>query len=112
MKRGDVLIVVVIAAVTGLSWSSSIAHDNDQIRAKSFAAGREWAQRTAAEPDSCEMEVLGRTGPELDSMAWREGCVAEAEANAVPPPPRPPVLPFPGVPPAPATPSPGLPAPR
>ncbi len=107
MTRGDVMIVVVIAAVTGLSWSASIAHDNDRISANSFAAGREWAQNTAADPDSCELEVLGRTGPQIDTLAWREGCLAGAEANEMPPPPAPPPEP-----PAPEAPRSGLPTPR
>ncbi|MPZ66305.1 MAG: hypothetical protein GEU83_12605 [Pseudonocardiaceae bacterium] len=82
MKRGDVMIVVVIAVVTASSWSTSIARDADRISAESFAAGREWAQQTAADPDSCHLEVAARTGPELDSQAWRQGCVAGAETNA------------------------------
>ncbi len=82
MKRGDVMIVVAIAVVTASSWSASIARDDDRISAESFAAGREWAQTTAPDPDSCHLAVAARTGPELDSQAWREGCLAEAETDA------------------------------
>lgn len=81
MKRGDVMIVVAIAVVTVSSWSASVARDADRISAESFAAGREWAQVTAAKPARCNLAVASRTGPELDSHAWRAGCVAEAEMN-------------------------------
>lgn len=111
MKRGDVAIMVVIAAVTAASWSVSIARDDGRITSNSFTAGSEWAQRTEAAPVDCDLEVLGRTGPELDTLAWRRGCVAEAETTAAPPPPPPPAAP-PPAPPAPGTPRPGLPAPR
>lgn len=116
MKRGDVMIVVAIAAVSGLSWSASLARDDDQISANSFAAGHAWAQRTAAEPVACEEEVLARTGPGVDTLAWRQGCVAEAETDAVPAPPppagQPPAGPPPAGPPPAEIPSPGLPTPR
>lgn len=105
MKRRDVMIVVVIAVVTGLSWSASLTRDDDRISANSFAAGHEWAQRTAAEPVACAEEVLARTGPGVDTLAWRQGCVAEAETDEVPSPP-PPTEPPPAEPPPP-----GLPAP-
>lgn len=118
MKRGDLAIAVVIALVTGLSWSVSLIHDESRVSADSFAAGRDWAQRTAAQPRHCQMKILGRTGPELDSMAWREGCRAQAEANATARPAQPsgaPTTPAPptGDPPASAdAPAPGLPAPK
>ncbi len=115
MKQRDLLIGGVIAVVTGLSWSVSLAHDNSQISANSYQAGREWAQRTSARPADCELAVLGRTGPELDTMAWRRGCHSLADAQPPPPPPPsepPAAAPPETAPPPPEAPPPGLPRPR
>jgi hypothetical protein len=115
MKRRDLLIGGVIAAVTGLSWSVSLVRDDAEISARSYAAGREWAQqRTSARPVDCELEVLGITGPDLDSAAWRRGCRSQAIAQT-PPHPSASSTPPPGTPsaaPPPPEPPPGLPRPR
>lgn len=111
MKQRDLLIGGVIAVVTGLSWSVSLAHDNAQISTNSYDAGREWAQRTSASPDDCELAVLGRTGPELDTTAWLQGCGSVAEAQVPPSPPTPPGT-SPAAPPSSDAPPPGRPRPR